>query len=164
MIRVAHIFCNSFDKEWTTSDLLQNYFTVAEWMPHLRRAGISVTCFFRFHSDTESEIQGTTYYFLKDGLPSQFKRWYLPLFYLKQTSQYLESSTYDVIHLHDFQAVLAHTLLQRLLHSRYQLILQDHGSLPNYKYEWLQKKLFPHFHAFLFAAKGQEKPLLEKRS
>ena len=155
-MHIAFVAYNNYHPRWTSSDLLDEFFTARDWAKALSKTGNTVDLYFRFHSHCLEQDGQITYQFIKDFLPAEIRNFHLPLIYIRKVSKDIKLRKPDIIHAHNLESVLSHLALRLLVDKKIPLVVQDHGSLPRKRLHYLQKLIFPYISGFIFSAKGQE--------
>ena len=138
--------------------LLDELYTLTEWVEALYQQGCKITVFIRFPKEAALERNGVHYFFVKDRYGPQLKFWQVS----SEIHRRALAIQPDIFLLHNFNKVLQHyDLLRR---TDIPVVIQNHAETPRYWIrEQLQKRIFRKVARVLFSAKGQEEIWINKK-
>ena len=160
MIKVLFVV-HSYENEIDDPDIfLDRIHTLREWTESLTANGITCIAYLRYHTDRTILRNNIKYVFIKDQYGPLLKSWQIP----HRLHDAISNESYDVIHLHNLNAVLPHYHLLSIHKGKTPVVIQNHGEQPdNWIRTFLQKRLLKSVSGVFFNSRGQEDLWVEKK-
>ncbi|OJJ15171.1 hypothetical protein BKI52_39590 [marine bacterium AO1-C] len=152
---VSHVF----HSKKTPEELLEEYFTIVEWVTAIFQQGVKVSVIYRYSRNYQITKEGVHYYFIADKKATNSKS--NPGVFYRDVKRLLTELEVNVVHLHNIRDIRTNIRLKRVF-SKWPMVIQDHGSvfkrdsLKDQLLKPLLKQGLSHMDRIIFAAKGQE--------